>query len=340
MSTELYYRVSHEEREALADAGLEMARRLGDPELLVHACEVWVVGAWRPGTAEARVAVAEEGVRLSRELGHERSYVACLTLLAIALGELGERARQKEVLALAFPEARRLHLPYALLVLETMAIPWLAMEGRFDEVNQALERVVEVTATMSLPQAEDGITGAIGALLLWSDRVDELAELLKGTAEGPLPTAALHAAMWCRIGRLDEARAVLDAQGPVDFSADNWFSMLAWGPAAEAAAGLGDRELAARAYERLAPYAAPHVHRRLRPLHRPRGGVPRAGGLDRGGAGAGATRHADRAEELCAEWEIPLARSGSRSSGSATGSDAGGRAAAPRRQRTATGPVR
>ena len=137
MSTELYYRVGHDEREALADAGLAMARRLGDPELLVHACEVWVVGAWRSATAPARVEVAEEGVRISRELGHERSYVACLTLLAIALGELGQRARQKEALALAFPEARRLHLPYALLVLETMEIPWLAMDGRLDEVAEA-----------------------------------------------------------------------------------------------------------------------------------------------------------------------------------------------------------
>lgn len=305
MSTELYYRVGHDEREALADAGLEMARRLGDPELLVHACEVWVVGAWRPSTAPARVAIAEEGVRLSRELGHERSYVACLTLLAVALGELGQRARQRDALALAFPEARRLHLPYALLVLETMEIPWMAMEGRIDEVDAALARVIEVTSTMRLPQAEDGITGAIGALLLWSDRADELAELLKVTEEGPLPVAALHAAVWCRIGRTEEARAVLDARGPLDLSADNWFSMLVWAPACEAAAGTGDRDLASRAYERLAAYSD----------HAVTGGS----GLCMGPAQAFlalaawtvgevdlATRHADLAEDLCAEWGIPL----------------------------------
>jgi hypothetical protein len=282
-----------------------MARRLGDPELLVHACEVWVVGAWRPSTAPARVAIAEEGVRLSRELGHERSYVACLTLLAVALGELGQRARQRDALALAFPEARRLHLPYALLVLETMEIPWLAMEGRIDEVDAALARVVEVTSTMRLPQAEDGITGALGALLLWSDRVEELAELLRGTEDGPLPVAALHAAVWGRIGRSEEARAVLDVRGPLDLSADNWFSMLVWGPACEAAAGTGDRDLAARAYERLAAY----------PDHTVTGGSglcmgPTQAFLALAAWTVGeidlATRHADRAEDLCAEWGIPL----------------------------------
>jgi hypothetical protein len=117
--------------------------------------------------------------------------------------------------------------------------------------------------------------------------------------------AALHAAVWCRIGRTEEARAVLDARGPLDLSADNWFSMLVWAPACEAAAGTGDRDLASRAYERLAAYSD----------HAVTGGS----GLCMGPAQAFlalaawtvgevdlATRHADLAEDLCAEWGIPL----------------------------------
>jgi hypothetical protein len=298
--------VTPEEREALADAGLAMARRLDDAELLVHACEVWAVGVWRVATAGRRVEVAEEGVRLARELGHERSYVSCLTLLAIALGELGERARQREALALAFPEARRLHLPYALLVLETMEIPWLGMAGRIEELKEALERVIEITSTMRLPQAEDGITGAIGSLLLWEDRVDELVELLEHTVEGPLPVTALHAAMYCRIGRVDEARAVVAAHGPIDLSDDTWFSMLNWGTAAEAAVGLGDRDLGARAYERLAPF---EHHACVAGSGLSIGPVTAFLALAAWTVGETelATRHADRAEEVCAEWGIPLA---------------------------------
>jgi hypothetical protein len=159
---------------------------------------------------------------------------------------------------------------------------------------------------MNLPHAEDGITGAVGALLLWEDRVDELVELLKGTAEGPLPVTALHAAMYCRIGRVDEARAIVEAQGPIDLSDDNWFSMLIWGTAAEAAAGMGDADLAARAYERLAPYADYTC--------------VAGSGLCVGPATAFlalaawtvgeqelATRHADAAEARCAEWGVPMA---------------------------------
>ena len=158
---------------------------------------------------------------------------------------------------------------------------------------------------MRLPQAEEGVTGAVGSLLLWYGRVDELVELLKGTQEGPLPVIALHTAMYCRIGRVDEARAVLAEHGPIDLSDDNWFSMMNWGTAAEAAAGLGDRELAARAYERLAPFEH-HA-------------VVAGSGLCLGPATAFlalaawtlgetdlAARHADRAEEVCDEWGIPL----------------------------------
>jgi hypothetical protein len=305
LSTELYYVVTPEEREALADAGLEMARRIGNPELLVEACEIWSVGVWRAATAARRAEVAEEGVRLARELGRERSYVACLTLHAIALGELGQRLLQCEVLALAFPEARRLHLPYALLVLETMEIPWLGMAGRIEELKEAVDRVIEVTATMRLPQAEDGITGAIGSLLLWDGRGQELVDTLGGTLEGPLPAVALHAAIHCRLGHVEQARAIVATHGPVDLSADNWLSMLNWGMAAEAAAGLGDRDLAAAAYERLAPFEQ----------HTVVGGS----GFNVGpataflalaawtlGEGELAGRHADRAEELCAEWGVPL----------------------------------
>ena len=88
LSTELYYRV-----------GPRSARRWPTPAWR------WPAGSTTPSCwcrparsgwsgrgarhRAARVAVAEEGVRLARELGHERSYVACLTLLAIALGELG-----------------------------------------------------------------------------------------------------------------------------------------------------------------------------------------------------------------------------------------------------------
>jgi hypothetical protein len=158
---------------------------------------------------------------------------------------------------------------------------------------------------MRLPQAEDGIAGAVAALALWGDRADQLAGLLESAEEGPLPVAALHAAIWCRIGRSEDARALLDARGPLDLSADNWFSMLVWGPACEAAAGTGDRDLASRAYERLAPY----------PDHVVTGGSGLAMGPVQAflalaawtvGEHELAARHADRAEALCAEWEIPL----------------------------------
>ena len=156
MSTELYYVVTPRSGRPWPTPGWRWPAGSTTPSCWFTPARCGRSAPGAQATARRRVEVAEEGVRLARELGHERSYVACLTLLAIALGELGERARQREVLALAFPEARRLHLPYALLVLETMEIPWLGMAGRIEEVKEAIDRVIEVTGTMRLPQAEDG----------------------------------------------------------------------------------------------------------------------------------------------------------------------------------------
>ena len=52
---------------------------------------------------------------------------------------------------MARDRAERLHLPYGLLVLDTLELPWLAMAGRFDE-GEAVPRAAGPAGpgTMSL----------------------------------------------------------------------------------------------------------------------------------------------------------------------------------------------
>ena len=81
--------------------------------------------------------------------------------------------------------------------------------------------------------------------------------------------------------------------------------MLNWALAGEAAAVTGDVALAAAAYDRLAPFAG---------FHAAAGSGPGLGPVDSFLALAAAvvgdrelaTRHADDAVRLCAEWEVPL----------------------------------
>ena len=46
-----------------------MARRMGEPHLLLWALLSTVLPIWRPGSAEQRLELTEEAVRLATELG-------------------------------------------------------------------------------------------------------------------------------------------------------------------------------------------------------------------------------------------------------------------------------
>jgi len=117
--------------------------------------------------------------------------------------------------------------------------------------------------------------------------------------------AAVVAMMLLRAGR-DEAAEEYVASHPLDLSHDDWFAMLTWCAVAEVSARLGDRDVAVRAYARLAPYEG---------FSCCAGSGVALGPVDAflalAAAGGGekdvATRHADRALELCEEWQVPLA---------------------------------
>ena len=92
LANELYYSASFEERRALIEQALAMARRLGDDQLVLDACEVGFVSLWRPDTAELRLELASEAMEIASRIGNERAFVVASTLTAVAHGECGHVA--------------------------------------------------------------------------------------------------------------------------------------------------------------------------------------------------------------------------------------------------------
>ena len=137
LANELYYSATFEERRALVEQALAMARRLGDDALVLDACEVGFVSLWRPDTAELRLELASEAMAIASRLGNERAFVVAATLTAVAHGECGHLPEMWKVAAEARDQAERLHLPYGLVVLDTLELPWLVMAGRFEEGEAA-----------------------------------------------------------------------------------------------------------------------------------------------------------------------------------------------------------
>ncbi|CUR56006.1 putative Transcriptional activator domain [metagenome] len=304
LGNELYYGAPFGEREALVDAAVAMARRLEDRELLLDACQIAFVSLWRAGNAPQRLALADEALALARECGSERSFAVSATLRAVVLGELGRPAEMWPAIELARAEDERLRLPYGLMVLDSLALPWHAMAGRFEECDALVERIRHLDSQITLEQSEDATAGALIALSIWRGTSAETAGLLMAMEGGPFPIAATVVAFLWRGGAEEEARAYA-RDHEVRLDTDDWFSLLAWCNAAEVALHCGDPELGARVLERLAPLAGRSCGAGSGNASGPVDAflalaAASMGRLDEAG------RHAVEALRLCEEWDIPL----------------------------------
>jgi hypothetical protein len=304
LANELYYATTHAERRALVDEAVAMARRLDDPELLLHACQAAYLSLWAPTTAAERLALADEAVSLARAVGDEQAEALSLCLRTVVLGELGRPAEMWEAAAEAREVAERLRLAYALLVLDSLVIPWHAMAGEFDRCRQVFDGLARIVSAASLKHSEDAVAGALVSIAIWEGRTRDAADAVLAVADGPLPVASLLVHMLWRDGREDEARASYAARRVVTDDND-WFSLLNWCNAAAASLYVDDPDLAARAYALLAPLAG-----RSCSAGSGNASGPVDGYLALAAAAVGerrtATRHADDAERLAEEWRIPL----------------------------------
>jgi hypothetical protein len=303
LAIELYYGSPYERRAGLIAEALTLAQDAGEPALVLEAHQAACIALWSPRNAAERLAHAEAGHALALQLGDERAAVVTGCLRCVQFSETGRPADMWAEYPRVRAEAERLRLPFGLIVLDVLVLPWLAMAGRFDECADLLAGIERLDAQMSLEQAGDAVGSAMLSLARWQGRTGDLVPVFSEMASGPYPVSASVAAMMWHAGRQDDARAWL-AEHPPELDHDDWFSSLAWAHAAEVALYVGDPDLGARVASLLEPYTGESV----------RCGSAVASGpvdlylalaLKAAGEDGAAARHADRAAQLCKAWEIP-----------------------------------
>jgi hypothetical protein len=306
LAHEIYYGSSMQERQALCDEALAMARRLGDDDLLLHTLLVVPLAVWSPASVDLRFELTGEAADLARRMGDEASVTIALALQASAASESGRVAEMYPLIDQARATATQQRQLFAQLFLDGLEIPWRAMRDEFDRVHELTAEMISLHERIGVPASGDALVGAFLMDMLWSGRDDDLLQIA-GAVDGVrvMPIDASLAAIHGRTGQIDEARERLHSS-ELDLSPDWWFSTMVLSMAAEAALYTGSRDIAATAYDRLLPFA----------------GMPAASGsgtvigpvdtfLAMGALATGerdlATRHADAAARWCTEWEIPLA---------------------------------
>ena len=303
LAMELYYGAGLDERRALTDEAIAMARRLGDPGLLIDVHLGTLNAIWAAGSGEERVAHATAALGLALAEGDRHSEVTARTQLSNSLAELGRPQGMWEQYAIARPLAEQLHLDYALIVLDSMIIPWLAMQGEVERCDKLFADLLDLVGRTRLPQAADAIGGNIASLCMW--RGTPLPEeVVTALHETPLPTNASLAFLLWRGGDPERGARWL-AEHPAELDHDDWYSRLDWAFAGAMAAYSHDPELGARAYALMAPYSGQSCVA---------GSGVASGPLDAylamAAVAAGerevASRHADVADSLAVQWQIPL----------------------------------
>lgn len=304
LANELYYGSAVEERSGLVQEALGMARRLGDDALLLDALLIAFLGVWRPATAAERLSYATEATTLARRLGQDQRFALAATQRAVVLAELGRPSEMFRWATIARGQAERLRLPYVLIVLANLEVPWHAMAGRFDRCDELVEQSRRLDRQLALRQSGDPTTGALISQAIWRptdpSRTAAVVDISKGAFARPVTVASY---LW-RVGAGDRAREVY-AREPVQLDVDDWTAMLVWCNAAEVALHLGDAALGRAVRERLEPYAGRSCSA---------GSSNAAGPVDAylalaavaTGDRAAARDHCERALVLCEEWGIPL----------------------------------
>jgi DNA-binding SARP family transcriptional activator len=309
LAVELYFGDAPKERDALVEQGLAIARRLSDPGLLVWANTAAHLASWRASTAEDRYLRAVESVEAARQLGDQRQECVTRTILAGVAQETGRVEVMWRQIGLARDLAAVTGLVAPQVSLGWLEIPWLALQGRFDDAQRLFGQTLTLMQRTTMAQQAESPAGAALVLRMAMARVDDavVAGFEPVAAASPLPMRAHLLMLMLRAGQRDQARQRF-AESGVELDHDDWFSLQQQCQAAEAALGLGAADLGAIVYRRLAPYAGRVCCA---------GAAVALGPVDSylalaaaaAGERAVAARHAQDAEALCARWQIPLVAS-------------------------------
>jgi hypothetical protein len=253
LANELFEQAPFAERAALVDEATDMARRIGDPRLVIDACLVGFVALWTVWTAAERLTRVTEGMELARTTGQEREFLVAATLRAVVLGELGRPAEMAEAAELARAEARRLRIAFAETVLHGLEVPWLAMRGEFDECERRLEELRRIARAMAHTDVDESIAACLLTIRLWQGRPADAVPVLRALDSGVddfVPTVAIY--LW-RAGLEAEARTYFAARR-LTVPPDGEVEMHTVAHAAELSLYLDIPEMAAVCHQRLKAY--------------------------------------------------------------------------------------
>jgi pentatricopeptide repeat protein len=213
LAVELSWSDAEHRRRALTDEAIALARRVGDPATLVRVIGRAFHAIYAPDTYEQRLGYALEALDLTERIRDPGLRGLALDRAMWVMLDGGNLTRFDELLAEQRMLADRLGEPVLRFGVELHVVTRVMITGTLEESRQALDNLLEVGNQTGLPEATMTWGTLAGELSVRRGQLAEYVELVEGAVEQfpdmPAPVAALAYA-YCELGRMDEARALLD----------------------------------------------------------------------------------------------------------------------------------
>ena len=259
LSMALYFSDTPARGEALSREAVDLARRLGNPTVLLHCLIARQFALWRPDTLAERTAIASEIVELGAAAGErELALEGRLWRIAAALEAADVDGAAADIDAFTRAAALLRHPLYQWHAMLHRGMRALA-DGRLDDAN-------EITVKARDAGLRSGLENPLQAFAIqtfWTRRerlelADIAAEMQAVGERFPLPIWRCGAALLAaETGRANEAQEMLTAMAARDCAAipvdGNWLPAMAI--LAETSVALDDRPFAAWLRARLEPFA-------------------------------------------------------------------------------------
>ena len=251
-------------RPALSRQGLEMARRVGDPDTLRAALWGWHMHNLEPEALSERLASAEELERLAGEAGDRDRVVMAMQWQVMDLFEQGDISRAQAKLEQAAREAEHLNVPVLIWGTTVQRTALSLLRAGVAEAELGAQEALAMGERVGYLDVENVYLTQLIAVRREQGRFEEMEALAHRAGQAftdwrrnywPLLQLLAVAAQ----GRAEEARTLLRERLASDYW--NWGWMASVGPAmlAQACWELEDSDSARPVYERLKAFREWHV---------------------------------------------------------------------------------
>ncbi|MEE8278444.1 MAG: tetratricopeptide repeat protein, partial [Thermoanaerobaculia bacterium] len=251
---------SQERRITLGQEAIEMARRVGDPEVLMYVLNRAHWALWTPDNDRERLALSTETSRLADETGDEAMALESQMWRYWDLLELGEISASDPGFDAVLRQVGELRQPYHLWLAGLFRAMLALLEGRFEEAEQLEQNALEIGQRAQNQNAVQLYGAGIVVIRREQGRLAEMEPAVAGMVQQyPAIRAWQCSLAWLHsdLERRTEAQSALDAVAEEGFDAlpRDLFWITAMALLSEACAFLGDGEKAPALYDLLAPYA-------------------------------------------------------------------------------------